>query len=375
MKKIKIYCVLFDALPLDKKIISLAEQNSMTLLIQVGGCFTNNSCIEMLTGKMPSDLRDHGMGHLCHNEYRDSHTGDIQWPWEDQLLLNILFSRGWDIRYHNGEHFSNVLSNNKKFKKTISSKDDNSLLSEAGRGIRLMYEEKIFTKAMQKDRNLKDTFYFVRHAHYHKAIDVHRKKSSKKVAHKKKVAMRKSIELMKHWNFSEPNSIFWFFSDHGDWNYPFDMKHPNPQNYLSFALCKDNTKKKLKVKSRFISMRDFFPTFMDKFGYEYEKDNEMYSIKNEQDKNRIYYVEDGRKKINDDISTTAMACKFVDWEKDVPQSILQVSYHIYEKKWVSRSVKINKYGNTKKIIEKDIIDEDLKKAVIDKFKWIREVNG
>jgi len=370
-KKIKIYCVLFDTLPFDQKIELLAKKNNMNLLTQVGGCFTNNSCIEMLTGDMPSDLRYHGMGHLCHNKYRHSKTKDISWPWKDKILLNIFFSNGWNIRYHDGEHFSNVISNNKKIKTTSTDRDDTILLNEGKKGKMLMDVEKMFTKKMQMEKVSNNTFYFIRHEHYHKAVDLHRKKDAKKVKHKKKVAIKKSINLMNQWDFNEKNAIFWFFSDHGDWNYPFDLRHPNPQNYFSFALCKDNTKNPLVIKSKYISIRDFFSTFMNKFNYEYSKNSETYSIENKQDKNRIYYVEDGRKKINDDISTTAMACKFVNWEDGHPQGLLQVSYHICDKTWVCRLIKINKNGIAKKIIEKDIIDRMLKRAVIKKFEWVK----
>ncbi len=368
-RKIKIYCVLFDALPLDKGVVSFAKKNDMELLSQVGGCFTNNSCIEMLTSKMPSDLRDHGMGHLCHNKYRDSLTKDIQWPWKNQILLNILLSKGWNVRYHNGEHFSSVISNSKKIKKTASEKDDNSLLGEISKATKLMKKEKKFTDKMQKEKHSRNTFYFIRHEHYHKAIDTYKKKNPKKTIRKKKIAIKRSLEIMKHWDTNEPNSVFWFFSDHGDWNYPFDMRHPNPQNYLSFALCKDNTKKPLKIKSKFISIRDFFPTIMDKFGYKYDKSNETYSVEKEQDEDRVLYIEDGRKKINEDISTTAQACKFVNWKNGIPKGILQVSYHTCNKTWVCRLVEIDDLCLTKNIIDKDVIDKELKKAVLNKFKW------
>ena len=369
---IKIYCILFDTLILNKSIISLAKHNKMAVLRQIGSCFTNNSCIEMLTGKMPSDLRYHGMGHLCHNKYRDRKTNKIQWPWEDNLLLPILLKEKWNIKYHNGEHFSNVIYDKSNIKKTSSIRDDTVLLSMSSSGIKLMKEEQKRTKEFQKEKISKHTFYFVRHEHYHKAVDLHRKKDDKKVAQKIKIAVKKSIDIMNYWNMEEPDSIFWFFSDHGNWNFPFDLRHPNPQNYLSFVLFKDNTKNPIKVGSKFMCIRDFFPTIMDKFGYKYDTNEEICSISSSQNKNRIYYVEDGRKKINDDISTTGMACKFVNWEENFPKGILQVSYHICNNKWMCKFISLDKYGITKEIINKKDVDNELKEAVIRKFDWIRK---
>ena len=62
----KIYCVLFDTLPLFGKLVSVAKSNGMELLRQVGGCFTTTTCVQMFTGKLPSDLEENGIGYeLC----------------------------------------------------------------------------------------------------------------------------------------------------------------------------------------------------------------------------------------------------------------------------------------------------------------------
>ena len=67
-----------------------------------------------------------------------------------------------------------------------------------------------------------------------------------------------------------------------------------------------------------------------------------------------------------------MACKFVNWHKDVPLGILQVSYHSPNSKWVCRLTYLDKNGFIKQTIKQDNIDKELKEAVIKKFKWAKE---
>ena len=366
---VKIYNILFDALPLTNKIVSMGEQNKLVLLRQIGSCFTNNSIIQMLTGVLPSDLRDHGMGHLCHNQYRDK-NGNIKWPWESKFLFNIFNKNGWRIRFHNSCHYSNVLSNNVSFERTTASPDDTTILNTGKIGDITTKKEKEAIRKMQSEKIKKNKLYLVRYTHYHISIDKRIiKKGKKKKNQKKKVAIKKSIELMKSWNFEEPNAIFWIWSDHGDWNSPYDFVHPIPQNYLSWSLVRDNTKNPIKVKSQFISLQDFFVTMMKKFDHPLDL-SEARSIADPQQENRIFYVEDGRKKINEDISTLAMACKFVDWKENKPRGLSQVSYFKPDKKWVCKYTSLDKNGFDGKTIKHKEINTELKEHIKKRFNWV-----
>ena len=73
---------------------------------------------------------------------------------------------------------------------------------------------------------------------------------------------------MESWDIDEPNAIFWFFSDHGDINLMTDIRHPDPPMYYSWAMLRDNTMERLNARASFISIRDFFTTFKNKFKYD-----------------------------------------------------------------------------------------------------------
>jgi hypothetical protein len=196
------------------------------------------------------------------------------------------------------------------------------------------------------------------------------KRGKKKGRVKEKLALERTKKIIKSWDFNEPNAIFWFFSDHGKWFYPHSFSHPLPENYLSWAVVKDNTKDPICPLSKFISAQDFFPTIMDKANCQSGDRCECVPVTNSQDKNRIYYVEDGRKDVNELISTTAMACKVIKWNKERPKQILQVSYHEVDNSWVCMRSFLDKKGFIKKTQKERIVNEELKKSVIKRFNWV-----
>ena len=384
MKKIKVYCVLFDTLPLIDKIVSLSNENNLQILRQIGSCWTVASCIQLLTGKMPSDLHNHGIGYMLEKKFkhlRHPVTKKIDWPWKKQILLYQLLKHNWKVRYHSDSLFPKYIFQDISIK--ISSgcnKHKKEYLVDIGsNGRKVMEKENKFICQSQIEKNIKNVFYLIRYEHYHQALYYYGK-NKKKFTKYLKIGMKKSLELMNRFDFDEPNSIFWFFSDHGDWNLQQDIRYPDLDMYYSWALVKDNTKNPIKINSKFISIGDFFPTIMDKFNYNYKPflnidDKEItdtYSIEKEQDQNRIYYVEDARIKINKYISTTAMACKFVDWQNDKPRGILQVSYHSPDKKWKCFLTSLSEDGLFAiKPTKKNKMNDDLRQKVIKRFKWAK----
>ncbi len=375
----KVYCILFDTMPLLDEVVSLAKENAMVLLRQVGGCFTTSSCVEMLTGKMPSDLEKNGIGHERHVKYRDPVTNKIHWPWEKELIVNRLLDNGWRIRLQNPGYFSGYLSNNpafEAFERTKTTLFPRSLKAEErfcqdkktvdeimlgnGPQTEQFYLDKIrHIHQIQSEKQTENTFYFVKYDQFHAAA---LKRCDKQVA------VSRWIELMKQWDFNEPDAMFWFFSDHGDWHTM--SEHLEPDNYLTWVMFKDNTENPIKVRSRFISISDFFPTIMDKFGYPYEAIPDVRSIQQEQDRDRIYYVEDARVRFDKQNSTTAIACRFTDWQGDKPSKLHQVSYFKPTDEYKSLVSDIDENGFIANCAEVGDIDPVMKQAVIDRFEWV-----
>ncbi len=142
---------------------------------------------------------------------------------------------------------------------------------------------------------------------------------------RRKLSLKETMNIMKQWDYNEPDSLFWFFSDHGRWG---DLQdHPIPKHFLSWALVKDNiTKNQLKINSLFISIEDFYPAMIHKFIYNNFMPTDNVILQQKQDQNRLYFNEDGRRKVDLFDSTSAYACKFISWRKDTPTKLIQVSY-------------------------------------------------
>lgn len=291
----KIYCILFDTTPLCREIVAYAKKRGFSLLHQIGGCFTTTSLVSMFTGKLCSDLESGGMGYHRHNRYREKHTDTIKWPWENQLITSILEDNNWQIKIYDKEYFTQIISNKSSYITTAKY----PIIPE-----------------IQKEKNDKNTFYFIHYDIFHFGnLDKKRRNLS----------LKETLNVMKQWDYTEPDALFWFFSDHGRWGDLID--HPIPKHFLSWALVKDNiTKNQLKINSIFISIGDFFPTMINKFINNNFVPIDNMILSQEQNPNRIYFNEDARLKVDLFDSTSAYACKFMSWRKSTPTKLIQVSY-------------------------------------------------
>ena len=371
--KIKIYCVLFDAFPFIKEINSFAKKKNMEILRQVGGAFTVSSCIQMLTGKLLSDLSYHGIGYSLNKKYKNIDTKIIDWPWKKNILFDILFKHDWNINTHNSRDIKKNIYDSSLINKTIvfEKKYEKLMLVKDKIARELEKKEKKNIHLIQNQKINVDTFYFIEYQFYHQALFLHNK-NLKKFKKIQKREIERSLRIIFEWDFNEPNSIFWFFSDHGSWTLQKDDRHPYPQMYLSWVLFKDNTINPIKVNSKLISIRDFFATIMGKIEYKYDQIEDIYSIDSIQDKDRIYYVEDGRIAINDNISTTAMACRFNNWNNNKPTELLQVSYHKPDNEWNSVLTYFDENLFEVGSVQKKEINKNLKQKVIGRFNWVKK---
>jgi glycosyltransferase involved in cell wall biosynthesis len=370
----KVYCVLFDSMPLLEEVVSVAGSKGAEILRQVNGCFTTTSCVEMLTGKLPSDLEDNGIGYELCLKYRDN---GMHWPWEGELIVSKFLDKGCQVSLHNGEWFSGVMCTNPAFTRTTSFPggpeieqqktwaDEAIVKMMLGDGPKTdeFYRDEIrHIHRMQSEKLERNTFYFVKYDQFHAAMV----RSSRK-----EIATERLVELMKQWDFKEPDAIFWFFSDHGDWNTMGE--HPDPNHYLSWVMFRDNTVDPIEVRSKFISARDFFPTVMSKFGYDYGPIPDVQSIQQAQNPDRIYYTEDGRQRFDPLNSTTAIACRFVNWNESKPGALLQVSYFKPRGEFRCLLTHLDTDGFAKNVVRLDKVDEHLKQVLIDRFRWVSEL--
>ena len=344
----KLYCTLHDTMPFTKHLIELAEKNGLDILRQVGKCYTFASLCSMMTGKLTCDLSENGVGWSTHLKYRPYLSEGQKVPWASLVLPELFRRAGWKIRVLSPKYYERIDLNS------------NNVYIMSGRSVK---EEKNFIQGWQNEKTKENIMYFFYYNHVHDSILLSKKFED---------AKNHVYELISFWDYTEPNAMFWTFSDHGSW---IGLeKNPMPENYLTWVLFRDNIQPSIKANSRFISIRDFYATMVDKFKLEGASSiPDIYPISRHQDKDRIYYIEDARAKVDKYHSTTAIVCKFVDWKEDKPGCILQTTYYKPDNEFTGARILLDVSGFVGDTIEVNV-NKELKKAVISKIDWVRENN-
>ena len=311
----KVYCILCDSIPLGNSLETYLQNKGFHHFTQVSNCFTTTSVISLLTGKLPSDLEEDGIGYGTHSLYQtgSNQPWKVNYPWKNQLMISQLNKAGWDIHFHNADWFYWTICNDNFITKTTSMpcivecEEKFRILSE-NYGKLLLNEnnwfhenEKEFIKKIQDEKTNKDKFYFIKNNQYHEALIEH---SSKKNA------LTLIEKWFDYWDFEEEDALFWIFSDHHDFT-QID-KLCNAPSMLTWACVKKNTKTSLGINYNYIHIKDFYNLFY----------NKQISF----NKNRIYFIEDARQQIDTQKSTTAVACKFVNWSNGKAYSLIQVLF-------------------------------------------------
>lgn len=344
----KLYCVLYDTMPFTKDLVNIAKMNDLTILKQIGKCYTFASLSSMLTGELACDLLKDGIGWSTWQVYRNSETGELKLPWLSRMLPEIFRKAGWKVHAHNYS----------RYRKNVDT-DPNNIYTEL---INTGAGEKEFIRREQNIKSEQNIMYFFYYDHFHDSIMNRRGEED---------AKKLTYELMSFWDFSEPDAMFWFFSDHGSWIGFEERKYPTPTNYLSWVLFKDNIKPSVEVDSKFISIRDFYATMVDKFKLNKAPlISDIYPIQKSQDKDRIYYVEDARAAVDKYNSTVAIACKFVDWKDNKPNGILQVIYYKPDDEFISMHISLDCLDFESGLIKMEKVDVELKDALLNRIEWI-----
>ena len=346
----KIYCILCDSVPLGNILEDYLKLKRFHHFTQVSNYFTTTSIISLLTGKLPSDLEEGGIGYHTHFNYKVN--GKIEYSWKEQLLIYELYYANWNIHFHNATWFYPTICNDNFIEKSCSypvkvedmqkyydtQKKDyvRELLSKDS----LYYKkEKEFIRKIQTEKTKKNKFYFIKNNQYHEAL-VNKTNKEK--------ALKLIEQWFGYWDFEEEDAIFYIFSDHHDFT-KIDKLCKAP-SMLTWACVKVNSQIPINFKRHYIHIKDF-----SEFDYE-----------EAEDRDRIYFTEDARCNIDTQNSTTAVVCKFIDWVNNRPKRLVQVSYFKPENKYYGFVYDLE----SKKLQPYPVLNE-LKQALRGRFEWIK----
>ena len=358
MSRMKIYCLLIDALPLIDEIKDFAEQNGFSISHQIGSCYTTPTLYNMFTGQQPSDLLHHGVGY--HYIGRDDINTFKWFENEDIHLVDILKKNNYQFNVCGNRHsffmrdllclpvlsedFTHPLSetiqshqetyyNFDKYKNAYEAFERfshvNLFSSNPNKTNDLFWEEyknpeqrEAFYQneklnIAEQQRKKEDLFCFWQNLEWSDHTW-----GSKTTARAESI--QNVMEWLSFWNFDEEDAYFWIFSDHGD----AADELMSPKSYMSWAITKDNTKSATSSAPKsMISSVDFYKTILNKLDYNkdcaYSRD-----IYEPLDPNRLYFFEDSRMHSS---LTHANAASVVSVEYDNeghPASLIQLSRHM-----------------------------------------------
>ena len=217
-------------------------------------------------------------------------------------------------------------------------------------------------KKFQSEKVTKNKFYFIGYQHLHMTYG---KGQEPGFEVDYRLANQQVIDLIDAWDFNEPDSLFIFFCDHGNFRLVDRYMSP-PHAWFSWALIRDNTTSD-KIGKKLISIRDIYTLLADKIGVEYKSIRDIEDIFSKQNNDRVYFAEDGRSAIDRNNSTTATAIKAIEWMDDgYPKKFLQVVYHKPE----GRFIMFLYDAYEEKLSLCDSVDPKMKSQLVRRFNWI-----
>ncbi len=329
----KIYMILMDTAQLIPAMRQLAVRKNAYVLHQVTQCYTNATMYSLLTGEQLSDLVPHGPGYYGGRRFHQPFTGPdgvvrpgVVWPWRDRNVLRALRAAGFDIHVHNGAQetwWDRFIDHDPAITHTSSMEGGDFDTPEALDMVlradpAWIAREHEAIARMQASRPDRPTMHFIV---YH---DMH---SSALINRAKDVAYQSMIDRLDAWDWNEPDTMFWVWSDHGDYTEHHIDGRLRPQNWLAWAMVKDNTDTPITPGRRVISVRDVRPTLLARFAPSAAATALHASpIDEPLDPDRIYIVEDSRFASDSERCDATAAALFADWHDGVPRLVLQVTY-------------------------------------------------
>jgi hypothetical protein len=246
----------------------VAEKKNLNFHHQISNAFTTTSVFSLLTGKLPSQIFENGMGYDTDNLLKDDPR------WNDSIIFDKITNNGWEVRFHNGSWMPKTMYNKqnflstsaypggyqKEYEMTWGKEHIEKIMIEDSEEAKLMLErEKEFINTAQNEKTDKNIFYFVIYHHYHSAVCQGQGYDT---------ARKYMMELLEEWNCEEKDSIFWFFADHGDFK-KIDNYCSPPHAINTWAISRNNIFNVNEKYKKLISIVDFYEKFNQIFADRY----------------------------------------------------------------------------------------------------------
>jgi len=361
----KIYCLLLDTFPYNNNLISHLKNKGFTQLHTISQCATHSTLISMFTGRSGTDLLpDTGIAYRAEEKYQKD--GHINFPFKDLYIFNRLHNLGWEIKFYipnmllkinekdEGSITAHVAHSDEQYKyERIAVYDNkewtNQLCTNTILRPGILYNKYIKNEkeALHKLQQAteRNQFIFAQYHHYSMAV---------KTKFNINKTMDETNRVLDTWNFDEKDAIFWIFSDHD--NFKSFNARCQPNAFGNWSLVKDNTPDPLVIRSKYVSLQDFYPTILQRLGIGFVRMKEgVQSIENKLDTQRVFFVEDARLAIDKYKIVSFVACKFIGWKKGVARKLRSLTYCKSNGKYFSYELDLV----TRKVVELDFKDVDL----------------
>jgi len=337
-------------MPYCTEVDTLQKKVKGALTHQVGGVFTINACIQLLSGRLSCDLTPNGIGYNNWKTSKDS-DGNISFNWDKALLPFFLEREGFKFVSRNIlglylvyglDKYSNISANST----TVMDRFDNnkwvlparwsseiaaSILIGTGKPADQATEDEIkYVQKIQSTKATKPEFHFISYNHYHIACQWGFENAAS-LAETQGRAAKHLLRIMNSWDFEEDDALFWVFSDHGAWFHPSIDAYPLPNHYYVWSIIKDNTKIPSGPIPKTTSIQDFTPAIHNKI-----QGNDLFT---DMPDDRIFLTEDGRAAIDASRMTTAIACQVISDTK-----ISHTCYHLGDNSFLSRTTHLDDSG-------------------------------
>ena len=314
----KIYAILFDMVRKNVGMEDFIKAKGLHCADFITNSWTATTLSSMFSGMSPSELYPmKGIGYEDTYRYKGVYEKQIA---DKRMIFNML-PDDWKIHIHSMGPTRGDEKNFRFVPDEICSIDRDYItypyIEDKVVGGLPQYkkrgDEYNFIKKMQKLSKDENHFIFLKYNHYHDA----------KTDEDREFWVEGYKNIIKRIDFTEENSLFWLFSDHGLPKH-IDIHMSPPDSWLSWCSVTDNITNKT-VKKDLIYMCDFKNTILNRvrMGSLAIRDERMPNdVLDEVDTERIYVCEDGRSKEDEKKSTTVSAIKRI--EDDL---YVQLSYH------------------------------------------------
>ena len=295
----KIYTILFDMVPRNWGMEEHIKSKGLHCSDFITHSWTATTLSSMFTGLTPSELYPNSA--IGYESTYKNKSAKLRRKVNKRVIFNKL-PEDWNIHIHSMGPTRGDVGNFRFVPDEICGINRDWFAYKYKQN-----EEVRFIEKCQRIKDDDNHFIFVKYN------DFHDSKSDSQRNHWVDV-YKKVIDAI---DFTEENSLFWIFSDHG-MPKGVDKYMSPPDSWLSWCSVTDNITNK-KVNKDLIYMNDYYNTIINRINKKALMPNDVLDRVNP---NRIYVGEDGRSKTDIHESTTVTAIKKID-----ENIFLQVAYH------------------------------------------------